>query len=99
MRLQAIALGIAVLLALGAQSVRAAQPTAVDAEIRRLVLTEMEGASKHEIDKTMSVYAPGNEMVLYDAAPGSFIGYDAVKAAYLKYFTGFPGLPTAKLDE
>ncbi|MCC6829325.1 MAG: nuclear transport factor 2 family protein [Novosphingobium sp.] len=69
------------------------------AEIERLVVTEMEGARDHDIDKTMSVYAPGDELVLFDAAPGVFKGYDAMKAAYLKYFAMFPGRPVTEIQD
>ena len=69
------------------------------AAIKKLVETEMEGALKHDIDRVMSVYWHSKEFVLYDAVPGKFVGWDALKADYEDYFKTFPGQWSASHDE
>lgn len=87
-------IGAALLCCALAQPVFASQASDV-AAITRLVEVEMEGAAAHDIDKVMSVYAHSAELVLYDGAPGDYVGWDAVRGAYMKYFTSFPTKPTA----
>jgi len=68
-------------------------------QIKKLVQTEMEGAATHDIDKVMSVYWHSKDFVLYDAVPGEFNGWDALKADYEDYFKTFPGKPDASFAD
>ena len=62
------------------------------AEIQKQLDTEMAGVREHDINKVMSVYAPGPQLVVYDAVPPpKYVGWDAVKADYENYFKAFPG--------
>ena len=99
MRSRLLAVGFGAFILLAGLQPAAADQKADMAAIKKLVETEMEGASTHDIEKTMSIYAPGNDIVLFDAAPPNYVGNDAVRAAFLKYFSGFPGKPEASMAD
>ena len=91
MRIQ-IALGIAILASANAL---AADPSAANADkaaIQALEDTFNEGFNSKDVDKVMSVYAPGKELFVFDVVPPrEYKGWEAYKKDFEGLFAAFPG--------
>jgi uncharacterized protein (TIGR02246 family) len=86
------ALGIAILAS--ASAVAADQPAANPdkAAIQALEDTYNEGFNSKDVDKVMSVYAPGKQLFVFDVVPPrEYKGWDAYKKDYEGLFSYFPG--------
>jgi ketosteroid isomerase-like protein len=45
-----------------------------------------------DVDAITRIYAPGNELVVFDVTPPrQYVGFDAVKIDYQGFFAAFPG--------
>jgi ketosteroid isomerase-like protein len=61
-------------------------------QIEALVDAIVTGFSGRDLDKIMSAYAPGNELVVFDASPPlEYVGWDAVKRLNEKWLAEFTG--------
>lgn len=58
-------------------------------QIRELVMRELEGGTKQDIDITMSIYCNSPDVVLFESGPYIVKGYDDLKAAWTAYFKAF----------
>jgi ketosteroid isomerase-like protein len=86
------ALGIAVLAS--ANGVAADQPaaSAEKAATQALEDTYNEGFNSKDVDKTMSVYAPGKELFVIDVVPPrEYKGWEDYKKDFEGLFSAFPG--------
>lgn len=86
------ALSVAILAS--ANAVAADQPAA-DADkaaIQALEDTYNEGFNSKDVDKVMSVYAPGKQLFVFDVVPPrEYKGWEAYKKDFEGLFSGFPG--------
>ena len=86
------ALSVAILAS--ANAVAADQPAA-DADkaaIQALEDTYNEGFNSKDVDKIMSVYAPGKQLFVFDVVPPrEYKGWEAYKKDFEGLFSGFPG--------
>jgi uncharacterized protein (TIGR02246 family) len=86
------ALSVAILAS--ANAVAADQPAA-DADkaaIQALEDTYNEGLNSKDVDKVMSVYAPGKQLFVFDVVPPrEYKGWEAYKKDFEGLFSGFPG--------
>jgi uncharacterized protein (TIGR02246 family) len=77
-----------------ANAVAADQPAA-DADkaaIQALEDTYNEGFNSKDVDKIMSVYAPGKQLFVFDVVPPrEYRGWEAYKKDFEGLFSGFPG--------
>jgi uncharacterized protein (TIGR02246 family) len=73
----------------------AADPPAAGADkaaIQALEDTYNEGLNSKDVDKVMSVYAPGKQLFVFDVVPPrEYKGWDAYKKDFEELFSGFPG--------
>jgi uncharacterized protein (TIGR02246 family) len=85
------ALAIATLVSFSA--VAADQPANADkAAIQALEDTFNEGFNAKDVDKVMSVYAPGKQLFVFDVVtPREYRGWDAYKKDFASLFASFPG--------
>ena len=88
------------LMALSAALVFSASALAADhaamnadrAAIQALEDTYNEGFNSKDVDKTMSVYAPGKELFVIDVVPPrEYRGWEAYKKDFAGLFSAFPG--------
>src|SRR5665213_3965564 len=85
------AVAVAILASTGAV---AAEPAANSdkAAIQALEDTYNEGFNSKDVDKAMSVYAPGSQLFVFDVVPPrEYKGWDAYKKDFEGLFTTFPG--------
>jgi len=85
------AVAVAILASTGAV---AAEPAANadKAAIKALEDTYNEGFNSKDVDKVMSVYAPGSELFVFDVVPPrEYKGWDAYKKDFEGLFSAFPG--------
>lgn len=86
------ALAVAILVSTTAA---AADPPAANADkaaIQALEDTYNEGFNSKDVDKAMSVYAPGKELFVFDVVPPrEYKGWDAYKKDFEGLFSAFPG--------
>src|ERR1700726_1052752 len=91
MRIQ-IALALAILASANAL---AADPSAANADKaaeQALEDTCNEGFNSKDVDKVMSVYAPGKQLFVFDVVtPREYKGWDAYKKDFASLFASFPG--------
>ena len=91
MRIQ-IALALAILASANAL---AADPSAANADkaaIQALEDTFNEGFNSKDVDKVMSVYAPGKELFVFDVVPPrEYKGWEAYKKDFEGLFSSYPG--------
>jgi uncharacterized protein (TIGR02246 family) len=86
------ALSVAVLVS--ANAVAADQPAAGadEAAIQALEDTYNEGFNSKDVDKVMSVYAPGKQLFVFDVLPPrEYRGWEAYKKDFEGLFAAFPG--------
>jgi len=86
------ALSVAILAS--ANAVAADQPAANadEAAIQALEDTYNEGFNSKDVDKIMSVYAPGKELFVFDVVPPrEYKGWEAYKKDFEGLFSTFPG--------
>src|ERR1017187_8719969 len=73
----------------------AADPPAANADkaaIQALEDTYNEGFNSKDVDKVMSVYAPGKQLFVFDVVPPrEYKGWEAYKKDFEGLFSGFPG--------
>jgi uncharacterized protein (TIGR02246 family) len=85
-------LGIAIL---ASASAAAADRPAADADkaaIQALEDTYNEGFNSKDVDKVMSVYAPGKQLFVFDVVPPrEYRGWEAYKKDFEGLFSSFPG--------
>ena len=83
------------LAALAATNAVAANQPAADADkaaIQALEDAYNEGFNAKDVDKVMSVYAPGKQLFVFDVVPPrEFKGWDAYKKDFEGLFSAFPG--------
>jgi len=86
------ALSVAILASANAA---AADKPAADADkvaIQALEDTYNEGFNTKDVDKVMSVYAPGKQLFVFDVVtPREYKGWEAFKKDFEELFSGFPG--------
>jgi uncharacterized protein (TIGR02246 family) len=86
------ALGVAIL---ASSNALAADPPAANADkaaIQALEDTFNEGFNSKDVDKVMSVYAPGKELFVFDVVtPREYKGWEAYKKDFEGLFAAFPG--------
>src|ERR1700730_10742405 len=86
------ALSVAIL---ASASSMAADKPAADADkaaIQALEDTYNEGFNSKDVDKIMSVYAPGKQLFIFDVVPPrEYRGWEAYKKDFEGPFSGFPG--------
>jgi uncharacterized protein (TIGR02246 family) len=62
------------------------------AAIQALEDTFNEGFNAKDVDKVMSVYAPGKQLFVFDVVtPREYKGWDAYKTDFVSLFASFPG--------
>jgi len=86
------ALSVAILAS--ANAVAADQPAANadEAAIQALEDTYNEGFNSKDVDKVMSVYAPGKQLFVFDVLPPrEYRGWEAYKKDFEGLFAAFPG--------
>jgi ketosteroid isomerase-like protein len=86
------ALSIAILVSANAA---AGDQTATDADkaaIQALEDTYNEGFNSKDVDKVMSVYAPGKQLFVFDVVPPrEYTSWEAYKKDFVELFSAFPG--------
>ena len=99
MKKSVLSLTLALLtVALGSTVMNANDPAKDEQEIRGMYAQFPTAFRAKDVDAIMKVYAPGNELVLYDVGtPRQFVGFDAVRKDYQDFFAAFPG-PVDKDD-
>jgi len=86
------ALGIAILASANAMAADKVEANADKAAIQALEDTYNEGFNSEDVDKVMSVYAPGMELFVFDVVPPrEYKGWDAYKKDFEGLFSAFPG--------
>src|ERR1700735_1186689 len=86
------ALGIAILASANAMAADKAEANSDKAAIQALEDTYNEGFNSKDVDKVMSVYAPGMELFVFDVVPPrEYKGWDAYKKDFEGLFSSFPG--------
>jgi uncharacterized protein (TIGR02246 family) len=86
------ALGIALLASANAMAADAPAASADKAAIQALEDTYNEGFNSKDVDKVMSVYAPGKELFVFDVVPPrEYTSWEAYKKDFEALFSAFPG--------
>jgi uncharacterized protein (TIGR02246 family) len=85
-------LAIAVLASTNAAAADRPAANADKAAIQALEDTYNEGFNSKDVDKAMSVYAPGSQLFVFDVVPPrEYKGWDAYKKDFEGLFSAFPG--------
>jgi uncharacterized protein (TIGR02246 family) len=86
------ALGVAILASVNAMAADQAAANTDRAAIQALEDTFNEGFNSKDVDKVMSVYAPGKQLFVFDVVPPrEYTGWDAYKKDFEGLFAAFPG--------
>jgi uncharacterized protein (TIGR02246 family) len=86
------ALGIALLASASALAADRPAASADKAAIQALEDTYNEGFNSKDVDKVMSVYAPGKELFVFDVVPPrEYTSWEAYKKDFEGLFSAFPG--------
>ena len=86
------ALGIAILASANAMAADQPAASADKAAIQALEDTYNEGFNSKEVDKVMSVYAPGKQLFVFDVVPPrEYTSWEAYKKDFEGLFSAFPG--------
>ena len=85
------AIGIAILASANAVAADRPEANADKAAIQALEDTYNEGFNSKDVDKVMSVYAPGKELFVFDVVPPrEYKGWEAYKKDFEGLFSTFP---------
>jgi uncharacterized protein (TIGR02246 family) len=94
------ALAVASLASTNAAAAERPPANADKAAIQALEDTYNEGFNSKDVDKTMSVYAPGSRLFVFDVVPPrEYKGWDAYKKDFEVLFSSFPGPMKNTLSE
>jgi uncharacterized protein (TIGR02246 family) len=86
------ALGVAILASANAMAADQASATADKAAIQALEDTYNAGFNSKDVDKVMSVYAPGKELFVFDVVPPrEYRSSEAYKKDFEGLFSAYPG--------
>ena len=86
------AIGIAILASANAVAADRPEANADKAAIQALEDTYNEGFNSKDVDKVMSVYAPGKQLFVFDLVPPrEYKGWEAYKKDFEGLFSTFPG--------
>jgi ketosteroid isomerase-like protein len=86
------ALSVAILASASAGAADKPTVNADKAAIQALEDTFNDGFNTKDVDKIMSVYAPGKELFVFDVVPPrEYRGWDAYKKDFEELFSAFPG--------
>jgi len=86
------ALSVAILASVNAVAADQPAADADKAAIQALEDTYNEGFNSKDVDKVMSVYAPGKQLFVFDVVPPrEYKGWEAYKKDFEGLFSGFPG--------
>jgi uncharacterized protein (TIGR02246 family) len=86
------ALAVAILASTNAAAADRPAANADKAAIQTLEDTYNEGFNSKDVDKAMSVYAPGSQLFVFDVMPPrEYKGWDAYKKDFEGLFSAFPG--------
>jgi uncharacterized protein (TIGR02246 family) len=86
------ALGVAILASANAMAADRAAANADKAAIQALEDTYNEGFNSKDVDKVMSVYAPGKQLFVFDVVPPrEYTSWEAYKKDFEGLFSAFPG--------
>ena len=86
------ALAVAILASANAMAADQASATADKAAIQALEDTYNEGLNSKDVDKVMSVYAPGKQLFVFDVVPPrEYKSWEAYKKDFEGLFSAFPG--------
>ena len=86
------ALGVAILASANAMAADQAAAITDRAAIQALEDTFNEGLNSKDVDKVMSVYAPGKQLFVFDVVPPrEYTSWDAYKKDFEGLFAAFPG--------
>jgi uncharacterized protein (TIGR02246 family) len=85
-------LGIAILASASAMAANPPASNADKAAIQALEDTYNEGFNAKDVDKVMSVYAPGKELFVFDVVtPREYTSWEAYKKDFEGLFSAYPG--------
>jgi ketosteroid isomerase-like protein len=85
-------LGVAILASAGAAAADRPAADADKAAIQALEDTYNEGFNSKDVDKVMSVYAPGKQLFVFDVVtPREYKGWETYKKDFEGLFSSFPG--------
>jgi hypothetical protein len=86
-------LGVGLLtLTIGAALVQGASPSKDKDEIRAMYAQFPAAFRGKDVDAIMKLYAPGDELALYDVTPPrQYVGFNAVRKDYEEFFAAFSG--------
>ena len=85
-------LGVAILASAGAAAADRPAADADKAAIQALEGTYNEGFNSKDVDKVMSVYAPGKQLFVFDVVPPrEYKSWEAYKKDFEGLFSAFPG--------
>jgi uncharacterized protein (TIGR02246 family) len=94
------ALGLAILAATNAVAADRPAGNPDKAAIQALEDTYNEGLNSKDVDKVMSVYAPGNQLFVFDVVPlREYRSWEAYKKDFEALFSAFPGPMKNTLSE
>jgi len=86
------ALGVAILASANAMAADQAAANADKAAIQALEDTYNEGFNSKDVDKVMSVYAPGKQLFVFDVVPPrEYTSWEPYKKDFEGLFSAFPG--------
>ena len=86
------ALSVAILASAVAAAADKPAANAYEAAIQALEDTYNEGFNSKDVDKVMSVYAPGKQLFVFDVVPPrEYRGWEAYKKDFEGLFSSFPG--------
>ena len=86
------ALGVAILASANAVAADPPAANADKAEIQALEDIYNEGFNSKDVDKVMSVYAPGKQLFVFDVVPPrEYKGWEAYKKDFEELLSAFPG--------
>jgi ketosteroid isomerase-like protein len=85
-------IGLAIVAAANAAAADAPAANADKAAIQALENTFNEGFNSKDVDKVMSVYAPGKQLFVFDVVPPrEYTSWEAYKKDFEELFAAFPG--------